>query len=96
MLTVVGGKVVHGTGAYQGMAPPLPPAAPDWSPVGYYGGYQHAGAELATTHALAAACSCGHACAIHGHAHGQTAAVLVREEELSGFWGALGCSCWAV
>ena len=96
VLTVVGGKVVHGTGAYQGMAPPLPPAAPDWSPVGYYGGYQHAGAELATTHALAAACSCGHACAIHGHAHGQTAAVLVREEELSGFWGALGCSCWAV
>ena len=45
VLTVVGGKVVHGTGGYQGMAPPLPPAAPDWSPVGYYGGYQRADAE---------------------------------------------------
>ena len=42
VLTVVGGRVVHGAGDYQGMAPPLPPAAPDWSPVGYYGGYQRA------------------------------------------------------
>jgi predicted amidohydrolase YtcJ len=96
VLTMVGGKVVHGSGGYQGIAPPLPPAAPDWSPVGYYGGYQRAGANPATTHALAAACSCGHACAVHGHTHGQTAAVPVRDEELSGFWGALGCSCWAV
>ncbi len=96
VLTVVGGKVVHGTGNYQGMAPPLPPAAPDWSPVGFYGGYQRADAGPANAHAMAAACGCGQACGVHGHAHGQTAAAPVRDEEAAGFWGALGCSCWAV
>ena len=93
---MVGGKVVHGTGSYQGMAPPLPPAAPDWSPVGFYGGYQRADAGPANAHAMAAACGCGQACGVHGHAHGQTAAAPVRDEEAAGFWGALGCSCWAV
>ena len=39
---------------------------------------------------------CGHACTVHGHAHGAVAAAPVREEDLAGFWGALGCSCWAV
>jgi predicted amidohydrolase YtcJ len=32
VLTVLGGKVVHGAGPFSGMAPPLPPAMPDWSP----------------------------------------------------------------
>ena len=44
---------------------------PTGRPCGYYGGYQRAAAEPATTHAMAAACSCGHACAVHGHAHGR-------------------------
>jgi len=97
VLTVVGGRVVHGADDYQGLAPPLPPVAPDWSPVGHYGGYQRAAAQPATTHAMAAAaCGCGQACGVHGHAHGHTAAAPVREEDLAGFWGALGCSCWAV
>ena len=95
---MVGGKVVHGADGYQGMAPPLPPAAPDWSPVGYYGGYQRADANPATVHAhaMAAACACGQSCGVHGHAHGHIAAAPVREDELAGFWGVLGCSCWAV
>jgi predicted amidohydrolase YtcJ len=96
VLTVVGGKVVHGSGGYQGMAPPLPPAAPDWSPVGYYGGYQRADNSPANAHAMVAACSCGQACGVHDHAHGHIAAAPVRDEELAGFWGVLGCSCWAV
>jgi predicted amidohydrolase YtcJ len=98
VLTVVGGNVVHGADGYQGMAPPLPPAAPEWSPVGYYGGYQRADANPATVHAhaMAAACACGQTCGVHGHAHGRIAAAPVREEELAGFWGVLGCSCWAV
>lgn len=40
VLTVVGGKIVHGSNEYQGRAPKLPPPMPDWSPVKYYGGYQ--------------------------------------------------------
>ncbi|AKU98715.1 Exoenzymes regulatory protein AepA precursor [Labilithrix luteola] len=38
VLTVLGGKVVHGGGPFSGMAPPLPPAMPDWSPVRHSGG----------------------------------------------------------
>src|SRR5690606_37030467 len=43
VLTVVGGKVVWGHGDYAPLAPPLPPAMPDWSPVRLFGGY-HGGA----------------------------------------------------
>lgn len=39
VLTVVGGKIVHGAGDFAKLAPTLPPASPDWSPVRVYGGY---------------------------------------------------------
>ena len=93
MLTVVGGRVVHGSGDYQGLAPPLPPVAPDWSPVGHYGGYQRAEAappaSPRTCHA-----GCGSACGVHGHAHAW--AREIPADDPRAFWGALGCSCWAV
>ena len=38
-LTVVGGKVVHGVGEYVPLAPSLPAASPDWSPVRRWPGY---------------------------------------------------------
>jgi hypothetical protein len=40
VLTVLGGKVVHGAGEFTSLALPLPPAMPDWSPVRTFGGYQ--------------------------------------------------------
>ncbi|MBX2870868.1 MAG: amidohydrolase [Saprospiraceae bacterium] len=40
VLTVVGGKVVYGSGAYLSFNPPLPAVIPEWSPVKFYGGYQ--------------------------------------------------------
>jgi hypothetical protein len=40
-LTIVGGRIVHGTGEYANLAPPLPPVAPDWSPVARFGGYDN-------------------------------------------------------
>ena len=40
-LTIVNGKVVYGAGPYKSMTPALPPVSPTWSPVRYYGGYQH-------------------------------------------------------
>ncbi len=46
VLTVVGGNVVHGDGPFGKLAPPLPPASPDWSPVSKFGGY-HKGAPKA-------------------------------------------------
>ena len=39
VLTMVGGKVVYGTGEFAPLAPPLPPVSPSWSPAGTYGGY---------------------------------------------------------
>ena len=33
VLTMVGGSIVHGDGPFRALAPPLPPASPDWSPV---------------------------------------------------------------
>jgi hypothetical protein len=40
MLTLVGGRIVHGDGPFRSLGPALPPAMPDWSPVRSYGGYQ--------------------------------------------------------
>jgi predicted amidohydrolase YtcJ len=40
VLTVVGGKVVHGSGEFKELASPLEPVTPAWSPVKVYGGYQ--------------------------------------------------------
>jgi predicted amidohydrolase YtcJ len=41
MLTIVNGKAVYGSGAYQSLAPQLPAISPGWSPVRSYGGYQN-------------------------------------------------------
>ena len=90
VLTVVGGKVVHGEGDYAGLAPALPPAMPDWSPVNRFGGYHVGGTAtgLATqAHRHSAAC------ATHGHGH--AARHAVPTDDLHAFWGALGCSCFA-
>ena len=38
LLTVLGGRIVHAEGEYSHLSPPLPPIAPDWSPVSEYGG----------------------------------------------------------
>jgi predicted amidohydrolase YtcJ len=40
VLTIVGGRIVHGTGGFKSMSPPLPPVSPNWSPVEKYGGFQ--------------------------------------------------------
>jgi predicted amidohydrolase YtcJ len=89
-LTIVGGRIVHGAGDFRNLAPPLPPPAPDWSPVGRYGGYQTA--PITAANPAGASC-CASACAVHGHNH---AASLAGPTSDRAFWGALGCACWAV
>lgn len=39
VLTVVGGQVVYGSGDFESLISPLPPAIPNWSPVNHYGGH---------------------------------------------------------
>lgn len=100
LLTVMDGKVVHATGEYRDFAPPLPPASPDWSPVNRFGGHQHRNPSVGLfTHRsgnlgrLATGC-CAAPCTVHAHAHSAAWNAGVPADD-RGFWGALGCSCWA-
>jgi predicted amidohydrolase YtcJ len=101
-LTVVGGKVVYGAGDFARFdeAPP-PPAMPDWSPVRTFGGYAAwaDGPEPKQPGLLrkaAEACGCAKDCNVHGHDHATAWSSKLPIADLKGFWGALGCACWAV
>lgn len=98
VLTMVGGRIVYGEGDYAHLSPPLPPATPDWSPLR---AIPTPGARQATTSAGAQsvrAChdACGNSCSVHGHDHGIAWTNPIPVKDLKSFWGALGCSCFAV
>jgi len=102
LLTVVGGKVVWGAGsfaAHDESAPP--PAMPDWSPVRRHKGYgnwgEKEGAPLqsALKQRNTPDCACAKSCGVHGHRHATAWSARLPIADLKGFWGALGCACWA-
>ena len=104
-LTVVGGRVVYGAGDFAPLDDnPLPPAMPDWSPTRTFKGYGAWGEpdgagrnSLAPLRAQAAAsCGCASSCGLHGHDHARAWASNAPVSDTRGFFGALGCSCWAV
>jgi hypothetical protein len=96
VLTLLGGKVVHGAGDFADLAPALPAPMPDWSPVRRFGGYQRGASRLmADDAATAAACGCARACGVHGHAHARAWGTEAPAADAAGFWGAFGCGCWA-
>jgi predicted amidohydrolase YtcJ len=101
LLTVVGGKVVYATGEFAALDDSLPPPAmPDWSPVRKYGGFaawkqgDASGAPLQQV--ASTTCDCARACGVHGHDHGRAWLGNAPTSDYKGFWGALGCACWAV
>jgi predicted amidohydrolase YtcJ len=61
VLTIVGGKPVYATAEFKDMSPPSLPVAPEWSPVGRFGGYRQS-----ATNATAAVATSGVA---HQRAH---------------------------
>ncbi|MGH8509706.1 MAG: amidohydrolase [Gammaproteobacteria bacterium] len=85
VLTMVGGELVHGDDAFKDLAPPLPRASPDWSPVRAYGGHFRGRATIAAAPAY-------HASRINDHHRGQRRQLAGAAD---GFWGALGCGCFA-
>ncbi|WP_374629992.1 amidohydrolase [Pannonibacter indicus] len=93
VLTILGGKVVHGEGDYERLAPDLPAPMPDWSPVATFGGY-HRTTETRTR--MMVNCGCASGCAVHGHDHAAALGASVPASDARTFWGALGCGCWAV
>jgi predicted amidohydrolase YtcJ len=100
LLTIVGGRVVYGAdefARYDDTVPP--PAMPDWSPVRTFGGYGAWGqpeSRLPGTQAAKVTCGCDHRCTIHGHNHATAWSANAPALDLKSFWGALGCSCWAI
>jgi hypothetical protein len=95
VLTIVDGKPVYGASEFADLAPPPPPAMPDWSPVRTFGGYHKQATGGAHAANLDAACGCANACAVHGHDHASAWDGSAPTQDLRGFWGALGCACWA-
>ncbi|WP_404482827.1 amidohydrolase [Novosphingobium sp. BL-52-GroH] len=93
ILTMLGGKVVHGEGDFRPLAPELPRPMPDWSPVATFGGYYK---TPEAKEKLASACGCASSCGVHGHDHAAALGANVPAADVQTFWGALGCGCWAV
>jgi predicted amidohydrolase YtcJ len=102
LLTMVGGKIVYGSGDFAPFEEvTVPPAMPDWSPVRTFGGYgawadPQGAAKSASAHKFAASCGCANACAVHGHNHAVAWSGKLPIADLQSFWGVLGCACWAV
>ena len=90
VLTMVGGKVVHAEGDFGGLAPPLPPASPDWSPVRSFGGHYHGLDHRNHDHPGLMVASHQHCVATHHRQQPDRTA-----SPADPFWGALGCSCFA-
>ena len=96
--TVVNGKVVYADEEFTPLAPADLPVSPSWSPVAAFGGYsRYKPAASASADANAAACAdgCANLCGVHAHAHGWAWRKNVPVSDMNGFWGALGCSCFA-
>jgi predicted amidohydrolase YtcJ len=59
MLTVVGGSIVHADGPFRTLAPPPPPASPEWSPVNRIrSGKSRSSIGAGTTATTALGCGC--------------------------------------
>jgi predicted amidohydrolase YtcJ len=91
VLTIVGGKIVYGAAEFTSLAPPPIPVLPDWSPVKTVPG--HYRPALQQRQALPH--QCAGVCGVHAHAHDAARKSSVPISDYSGFWGALGCSCFA-
>jgi predicted amidohydrolase YtcJ len=92
VLTIVGGKVVFGQAEFTSLGPPAIPVLPDWSPVAKVPGHYR---KAAPQPAMKLPHQCQGACGVHAHAHDVARKSSVPVSSHGGFWGALGCSCFA-
>lgn len=97
VLTVVNGRVVYAMDAFAPLSPPQLPVSPDWAPSAMYALEQRSarnavmrnGAGLVRAGGMPAS-----ACGVHGHS-GHAGCGDSPAADVQGFWGALGCSCFA-
>jgi len=92
VLTVVGGRIVYGAQEFEPLGPPPLPVLPDWSPVKTVPGHHR---PFASARMRMLPHACAGACGVHGHGHDAARGAAVPAADLRGFWGALGCSCFA-
>ena len=88
LLTVVNGRIVYGAGEWEPLAPALPPASPNWSPV-HVTEDVRARTPLEHQH---------HRCLTPAHDSGQRSVKPNDSTDRSSIhtlWGPIGCSCWA-
>lgn len=98
VMTVVGGRVVYAEGDFAAHNPLLPPPSPAWSANALFASPAERDVPQAPAAPQMRAChdGCSTGCGMHGHNHAiaWTAPIPVRDRPA--FWGALGCSCFAV
>lgn len=96
ILTMVGGKIVFAQDKFQDLSPALPPASPSWSPVNFEASPAMRQNAPIQTHERACHDGCGNHCGMHGHDHQIAWTRPIPAADKNAFWGALGCSCFAV
>ncbi|WP_160107080.1 amidohydrolase [Pseudomonas izuensis] len=89
VLTIVDGKIVHGSAEFEKLGPPPIPVVPEWSPVAKVPGHWKAAPLTAQIH------QCVGACAVHAHRHERARLSNAPVSDFRAFWGAFGCSCFA-
>jgi hypothetical protein len=96
-MTVMNGRIVYANEEFSTQNPPLPPPMPDWSPVRSYGGYYRS-KDYIPQPVQACSAACTRSCGIHGHHHQVVwnAPLPIPDGARQAFWGALGCSCFAI
>lgn len=93
VLTMVGGNIVHGDGDFKNLAPPLPAASPDWSPVNVFGGHYHKDLDAHQNHVTHSGDGLvSHICNQHAHQHSHSHSDNRKPRDP--FWGPLGCGCF--
>lgn len=93
-MTIMDGRIVYASDEFANHNPALPPVMPDWSPVNEFGGYY----QMNHTGNIAQSCGCSNACSLHDHDQGiaWNSPLPVPDKSKRAFWGALGCSCFAL
>ncbi len=96
ILTIVDGKIVYGAQEFGPLSPKAIPVLPDWSPVSKVTrSYQKVENPIQGVQKNALPHQCQGACSIHAHKHEIARNSNIPVSNFSGFWGTLGCSCFA-
>ena len=92
VMTVVGGRIVYGAAEFTDLGLPPIPVLPDWSPVTKVPGHWRKSVPTPVAQTMH---QCSGPCGVHAHSHDTARRSSMPVSDYSGFWGALGCSCFA-